>query len=151
MRFRLALAPLVLFFGIAAPRPATAIFSDGFESGDLCAWSSATTPCERAIVFVSRQIPPNGTVYWSVPNDLPGVGTYSRFRVAAPGRLQVRRLGGEIETLVDGANPSAASFHLIDVNAPDVSYDGRRIVFAGLPAGDHELGPLTNPDALRLT
>ena len=43
-----------------------------------------------ALVFVSRQIPPGGSIYWSVPADLPGVGPHSRFRVAAPGQLLVR-------------------------------------------------------------
>src|SRR6267154_347532 len=41
------------------------------------------------LVFVSRQIPPSGSIYWDVPRDMPGVGPHSRFRVAAPGRLLV--------------------------------------------------------------
>jgi len=102
------------------------------------------------IVFVSRQIPPNGSIYWNVPGDMPGVGPHSRFRVAAPGRLLVRDPDGSVRTLVDGAVPTPASLNLIDVNAPDVSYDGSTIVFAGLPAGTYAGGPVTNPGAWRL-
>jgi hypothetical protein len=43
----------------------------------------------------------------------------------------VRETGGALRVLVDGANPTSASLYLIDVNAPDVSYDGQKIVFAG--------------------
>jgi hypothetical protein len=103
-----------------------------------------------ALVFVSRQIPPDGTVYWDAPNSLPGVGPYSRFQVAASGKLLVREENGALRTLVDGANPTPASLNLIDVNAPDVSYDGTRIVFAGLTNGAYDRGPLTNPGAWRL-
>ncbi len=103
-----------------------------------------------SVVFVSRQIPPNGSIYWDVPKDMPGVGSHSRFRVAAPGKLMVREPNGLLRTLIDGTNPTPASLNLIDVNAPDVSYDGATIIFAGLPAGDYNLGPNTNPSAWRL-
>jgi hypothetical protein len=103
-----------------------------------------------ALVFVQRQIPPDGTVYWDVPKSLPGVGPYSRFQIAAPGKLLIREENGALRTLVDGANPTVASLNLIDVNAPDVSYDGTRIVFAGVPAGSYSNAPLTNPGKWRL-
>ncbi|MFN0243850.1 MAG: TolB family protein [Planctomycetota bacterium] len=102
------------------------------------------------LVFVSRQIPAHGSVFWDVPNDMPGAGPYSRFRVAAPGRLLVRESNGGLRTLVDGAAPSAASLFLIDVSAPDVSYDGTSIVFAGLTAGSYDLAPANHPNAWRL-
>jgi hypothetical protein len=102
------------------------------------------------IVFVSRQIPANGTIYWNVPKDQPGVGGHSRFRPAAPGKLLIRETDGSIRTLIDGANPTAESLHLVDVNAPDVSYDGNFIVFAGLPAGSHPAGPVAHPGAWRI-
>lgn len=105
---------------------------------------------EPAIVFVSRQIPNGGSIYWDAPKDMPGVGPHSRFRVAAPGKLLVRESNGQLRTLVDGANPTVASLNLIDVNAPDVSYDGNTIVFAGLPEGNYSTGPVTNPDAWRI-
>lgn len=98
------------------------------------------------IVFVSRQIMPQGSIYWNVPKGLAGVGPYSRFAVAAPGKLMVLEPDGRVRVLIDGANPaSTAPYNLIDVNAPDVSYDGTTIVFAGLPQGRYESGALTNP------
>jgi hypothetical protein len=103
-----------------------------------------------ALVFVSRQIPPGGSIYWDVPMDMPGVGPHSRFRVAAPGKLLVRDPDGTLRTLVDGSQPSDASWNLIDVNAADVSFDGRRIVFAGLPRGEYPAGPDANPGAWRI-
>ncbi|MCB1021944.1 MAG: discoidin domain-containing protein [Acidobacteria bacterium] len=103
---------------------------------------------------MSRQIPPTGTVYWNVPKDMPGVGPYSRFRVAAPGKLLVLEQTGATRVLVDGSNPTAASLNLIDVNAPDVSYDGKKIVFAGIPStafnASEDTQPLANPSAWRL-
>lgn len=107
-------------------------------------------PLEEAIVFVSRQILPEGSIYWDVPNSMPGVGGHSRFRPAAPGRLIVREPDGRLRVLIDGARPSAASLNLIDVNAPDVSYDGRQIVFAGLPQGSYPTEPARNPGAWRI-
>jgi len=101
------------------------------------------------LVFVSRQIPPSGSIYWDVPGDMPGVGPHSRFRVAAPARLLVREVDGSIRVLIDGNNPES-SLNLIDVNAPDVSYDGTRIVFAGLPAATYNRGPVSNPGAWRI-
>jgi len=102
------------------------------------------------LVFVSRQIPPNGSIYWDVPKDMPGVGPHSRFRVAAPGRLLVREADATIRVLIDGGQPTANSSNLIDVNAPDVSYDGTRIVFAGLPAENYDRNPVNNPGAWRI-
>lgn len=103
-----------------------------------------------AIVFVSRQIPAKGSVYYQQGGSMPGVMPYSRFQVAAPGKLIVREANGTLRTLIDGSNPNAASLNLIDVNAPDVSYDGKRIVFAGIPAGSYSNEPMTNPGAWRL-
>lgn len=103
-----------------------------------------------ALVFVSRQILSEGTIYWDVPKDMPGVGTHSRFRPAAPGRLLIREPNGSLRTLIDGTRPTTATLNLIDVNAPDVSYDGKTIVFAGLPAGSYNQRPGTHPGAWRL-
>jgi hypothetical protein len=102
------------------------------------------------MVFVSRQIPDEGSIYWDEPMDMPGVGPHSRFRVAAPGKLLLREMNGTLRTLVDGANPTAASLNLIDVNAPDVAYDGKTIVFAGLPQGDYDERPVQNLGAWRI-
>lgn len=105
------------------------------------------------LVFVSRAIPANGSIYIASSGGMPGVGPYSRFRPAAPGRLLVLETNGAIRVLVDGSNPGSTSFNLIDVNAPDVSYDGQRIVFAGLrnmSFNQYTAGPAGNPNAWRL-
>ena len=102
------------------------------------------------VVFVSRQIPSSGSVYYPQGNSMPGVGPYARFQVAAPGKLLVREPDGSIRALIDGSNPTADSFYLIDVNAPNVSYDGTEIVFAGLPNGEYSTGKLSNPNAWRI-
>ena len=102
------------------------------------------------LVLVSRAIPPQGTIYWSVPRGLPGVGAYSRFEVAAPGRLLVRESNGQIRVLVDGAQPGSTPFRLVDVNAPAVAWNGQQVAFAGLREGDYPLGPMQNPGAWRL-
>lgn len=92
------------------------------------------------ILFVSRKIPCCGSVYMSSANALPGVGGFSKYQVAAPGHLCILYLDGRIDTLVNGSNPQVESLHLIDVSAPNLSYDATKIVFAGLPDGNYELG-----------
>ncbi|MFN8446259.1 MAG: hypothetical protein U0175_36045 [Caldilineaceae bacterium] len=104
----------------------------------------------QAIVFVSRAIPPNGSIYWNVPKSLPGVGPWARLQTGGAGKLLVREVNGTIRTLVDGNNPTAASLNLVDVNAPDVSYDGSKIIFAGLPKGTYDNKPMGNPSAWRV-
>jgi hypothetical protein len=143
-RFRSLLPPLPSLFASVAAFGLLATFvvqTTRAQSGP---------PLPFPIVFVSRQIPNDGTTYWSVPKDQPGVGGHSRFRPAAPGKLLIREMDGSIRTLIDGAAPSAATLNLIDVNAPDVSYDGNFIVFAGLPAGSHPTGPVAHPGAWRI-
>jgi hypothetical protein len=105
-----------------------------------------------AIVFVSRKIPAYGSVYMkpAATGSLPGVGPYSRLQVSAPGKLIVREANGTLRILVDGSNPTSASLNLIDVNSPDVSYNGTKIVFAGLVAGSYSTKPMTNPGAWRI-
>ena len=119
----------------------------------LTATAGQGVPAVPPLVFVSRAIPTEGTVYLAAGRSLPGVGPYARFTIAAPGRLLVREPSGEIRVLVDGSQPGTNAFRLVDVNAPDVSYDGRRIVFAGAPEGeydDNDRGRLANPGAWRL-
>jgi hypothetical protein len=102
------------------------------------------------IVFVQRQIPASGSIYWDLAKDMPGVGAHSRVRPAAPGYLRVREPDGSVLTLVDGSNPTVQSFELIDVNAPAVSWDGTTIAFAGLPAGSYDTSPARTLGAWRL-
>jgi hypothetical protein len=139
-----ALCGLLLATG-APPRGAAQ--SSGSNTIYLPQLSGGDVP---ALVFVSRRINDLGTIYWDVPKDMAGVGPHSRFRPAAPGRLLVREPSGAIRTLIDGTRPSAATLNLIDVNAPDVSYDGKTIVFAGLTAGKHPDGQGAHPGAWRL-
>ncbi len=105
---------------------------------------------DTPLLFVSRQITPRGTVYWEKAKGMPGVGPFSRFELAAPGRLIILEPDGTPRILIDGANPNAATMNLIDVNAPAISYDGTQILFAGLPAGQYEPGYMTNPGAWRI-
>jgi hypothetical protein len=109
-----------------------------------------TLPLTYPVVFVSRQIPDQGSIYWNEPAGMPGVGPYSRFQPAAPGKLLVREANGTIRTLIDGTYPAPATFNLIDVNAPTISYDGQTIVFAGLPAGNYTTNATGNPGAWRI-
>jgi len=113
---------------------------------------ATTTPgvLTTALVFVSRQIPDQGSVYWLETKGMPGVGPYSRFQVASPGKLLIREADGTIRALIDGSNPTAASLQLIDVNAPAVSYDGTQILFAGIPQGSYSRAAMTNPGAWRI-
>jgi len=112
--------------------------------------ATAGAPDVPPLVFVQRQIPANGSIYWDAAKDLPGVGAHSRVRPAAPGYLRVRESNGSVRTLIDGANPTAASLQLIDVNAPAVSWDGATIAFAGLPAGNYDTAPARTIGAWRL-
>lgn len=112
----------------------------------------AVGPQPGSIVFVSRKINADGSIYWNAPQvkDQPGVGPHSRVRPAAPGKLVVRAPDGALTVLVDGAKPTTASLELIDVNAPDVSYDGTTIVFAGLPKGSYDTAPARSVGAWRI-
>ena len=61
--------------------------------------------------------------------DVPAAGVADR---AESGSLLLRTSDGELVTLVDARVDGAPDFAPIDVSDPDVSFDGTRIVFAGL-------------------
>ncbi len=103
-----------------------------------------------SIIFVSRQIPSRGSLYYQQGGSLPGIGAYSRYTVAAPGKLISLAPNGNIGVLIDGSKPKAASLFLIDVNAPELSYDGTKIVFSGLRDGNYQSRPHDNPGAWRI-
>lgn len=105
---------------------------------------------DQPIVFVSRQRPAPGSKFDPQTNVLPGIGAYSRFEVAAPGKLEILHPDGTLTTLVDGSHPTATSLNLIDVNAPAVSYDAKTILFAGLPDGTYPTGPDQEPGGWRI-
>ncbi len=92
------------------------------------------------ILFVSRQIPCCGSVYMKEANALPGVGNFSKYQVAAPGYLCILYPDGVIDTLINGGQPTNESLNLIDVSAPSLSWDAKKIVFAGLVNGNYVLG-----------
>ena len=115
--------------------------------------SGATQPESgrlEPLVFVSRQIPEQGSIYASTARGLAGVGTFARLQVASPGSLLLRDSAGRVRTLVDGRQPTDRSLRLVDVSGADVSYDGTQVVFAGLAAGSYDRGPSGNPGAWRL-
>ncbi|MCC7035525.1 MAG: PD40 domain-containing protein [Acidobacteria bacterium] len=101
---------------------------------------SGQTGLTDPIVFASRAIPRPGHIGdgQNRTGSLPGVGSISRFVVANPGRLVIREPNGGLRILVDGANPTSQSLNLIDVHAPEVSYDGQWVAFAGLPNGTYD-------------
>jgi hypothetical protein len=71
----------------------------------LAAQGAPLVPCP--VVFMSRQIPDQGSICWSVPKDQPGVGPHSRFRMAAPGQLVVREINGSLRVLVNDTRCAA--------------------------------------------
>ena len=100
--------------------------------------SSATQPQGGQLdplVFVSRQIPEQGSIYSTTAHGLAGVGAFARLQVASPGSLLLRDAAGRVRTLVDGRQPTDRSLRLVDVSSADVCYDGTQVVFAGLTAG----------------
>lgn len=137
-----------------SPAPVYALAQAALENPRFTFLPIITTPPGLTggypIVFVSRQIPPRGSTYYPEAGSMPGQGPYSRFTVAAPGKLIIREPNGQLRVLIDGSNPTPASLNLIDVNAPDVSYDGKKIVFAGLPKGTYQSVPGDNPGAWRI-
>lgn len=87
------------------------------------------------VVFVAR-------AHLATPDDIfqDELGPAGQFGSGlpkfAPGsRLMIRQSDGTLITLVDGANPNAY-LGLIDVQAPDVSFDGTQIIFAGATTVD---------------
>ncbi len=128
-----------------APEPTYQAFGsdeDTIAHGDGSIFASTTTPA--SIVFVSRPTFQRGSIYAAdnVTRGIPGVGAGSRFVAAPGGKLIVCPITqtpsaattskASCKTLIDGANPTPASLNIVDVNAPDVDYDGKTIAFAGL-------------------
>lgn len=109
--------PTSLRMWIRALLPAAALLAGA-------AMATASPPASLpSLVFASRNPvrgEDGGIDAWAIP----GIGPRDR-TAAVGGRLLVRDPGGSVRVLV---GPPA----LFDVADPDVSYDGRRIVFAGL-------------------
>ncbi|MBK9629523.1 MAG: hypothetical protein IPO62_00405 [Saprospiraceae bacterium] len=107
-------------------------------------------PIEKPVLFVSRQIPCCGSVYMKEAKALPGIGNFSKYQLAAPGFLCILQPNGDIDTLVNGANPTVQSLQLIDISSPRISYDARKVVFAGLKNGNYKEGSLSTKNAWRI-
>ncbi|MBK8847213.1 MAG: PD40 domain-containing protein [Bacteroidetes bacterium] len=104
-----------------------------FDEEELVSQSKLLpSPVNYDVVFASRKIRKLGADNLDSMPSMPGVGSHSRFRASNPGSLIIYRKNGTLKTLINGSSPTLASLNLIDVNAPDVSYDGTKIVFAGL-------------------
>lgn len=136
---------ILALFG-AAVRPHLFLIATLFLA--LCLPPNAAAQSVPPLVFVERRINADGNDAWPA-GDLAGAGPHSRVRPAAPGRLLVRESNGTIRVLVDG-NAATPPFRLIDVNAPSVSWDGARVVFAGLAAGDWPGAPRQTVGGWRL-
>ena len=90
------------------------------------------------VVFVAR-------AHLSTPDDIfqDELGPAGQFGSGlpkfAPGsKLMIRHANRTLTTLVDGSIPSPATGNLIDVQSPDVSFDGTKIIFAGATTIDPE-------------
>ncbi|HRI32399.1 MAG TPA: hypothetical protein PLD02_01515 [Saprospiraceae bacterium] len=97
-------------------------------------------PLPKSVLFVSRQIPCCGSVYMSAAKALPGIGGFSKYQVAAPAFLCILNPDNSIDTLIDGSRPESNPFQLIDISSPCLSWDAKKIVFAGLKKGNYVLG-----------
>lgn len=94
------------------------------------AFSQISSP----IVFVSRNPAQNGNIFFPQAGLLPGMGPFSRFK-APGGKLLIRHTDGNIVTLLDSTR-IINGIRLIDVQQPCVSWDGLRILFAGIENRD---------------
>lgn len=86
------------------------------------------------VVFVSRNLEQNGSVYYPQAGLLPGMGPFSRFKVVG-GRLLVREANGTIRVLVD-STMNFSGIKLVDVSDPNVHWNASKIVFAGVEHRD---------------
>ncbi len=93
-------------------------------------WAQSVPP----IVFVARNIQPNGNLYYPQSSLLPGMGPFSRFKVVG-GRLIVRESNGAVRVLVD-SSMSFNGIHIVDVCSPCVFWDTSKILFAGVEHPD---------------
>ena len=114
--------PLLRAFGVVALAVLTSLISS-----QLAAPLFAATD----IVFVARQ-------HLATKDDIfrDETGPAGQFgsglpKFAPKSKLLIRHADESLTTLVDGANPNAATGYLIDVQSPDVSFDGTKIIFAG--------------------
>jgi hypothetical protein len=95
---------------------------------------SFTQTFKTPIVFVSRNHELNGNINYPQAGLLPGMGSYSRFKVVG-GKLMVRDSSGKISTLIDSTMVFGDT-RFIDVQQPCVHWYGHKILFAGITSRD---------------
>ena len=86
------------------------------------------------LVFVSRNHEINGNILYPQAGMLPGMGSFSRFKVVG-GKLMMRDSSGNISTLID-STMTFGNVRFIDVQQPCVHWNGQKIVFAGIENRD---------------
>ncbi len=86
------------------------------------------------IVFVSRNHESNGNILYPNAGLLPGMGSFSRFKVVG-GKLMTRNANGNVTTLID-STMKFGDINIIDVQQPCVHWSGNKIVFAGIEHRD---------------
>ncbi|MFI5145333.1 MAG: TolB family protein, partial [Ignavibacteria bacterium] len=87
-----------------------------------------------SVVFVSRNLVHNGSLYYPQSGLLPGMGPFSRF-TAVGGSLLTRDSSGTVHVLVDSTK-IFSGITLIDIQQPCVFWDASKIVFAGIENRD---------------
>jgi hypothetical protein len=96
--------------------------------------STALFAADYPVVFVSRNMVSNGNVLFPQATLIPGMGPYGRFAIVG-GKLLIRNTDGSIFTLIDSTK-NFNGISLVDVQQPFVSYDGNKIIFAGVESKD---------------
>ncbi|MBS1492177.1 MAG: T9SS type A sorting domain-containing protein [Bacteroidetes bacterium] len=96
--------------------------------------SSVVFATDYPVVFVSRNMVSNGNVLFPQATLIPGMGPYGRFAIVG-GKLLIRNTDGSIFTLIDSTK-NFNGISLVDVQQPFVSYDGNKIIFAGVESRD---------------
>jgi len=86
------------------------------------------------LVFVSRNLVSNGNILYPQSGLLPGMGSFSRFKVVG-GRLMMRDTSGTVSPLID-STIVFGDISLIDVQQPCVHWSGQKILFAGIENRD---------------
>ena len=91
-------------------------------------------PLNIPIVFVSRNHEINGNIFYPQSGLLPGMGSFSRFKIVG-GKLMMRDANGTVTTLID-STMIFGGISIIDVQQPCVHWYGHKIIFAGVEHRD---------------
>ncbi len=97
---------------------------------------NSALPADYPIVFVSRNMMSGGNVLFPQATLIPGMGPFGRFAIVG-GSLMIREANGNLITLIDSTK-NFNGIKLVDVQQPSVSYDGNKIIFAGVESRDSQ-------------